>query len=276
MRTLVLGQLAGYRAANGWFTTPEIARLFEDLRIPQPGNISEALRQLSRTGLVVRRRSKDAWSLTPAGRERVTQLVGELDPARLEAQLVHVPSAEFGHALHTLIPPTFAPVKWAGSINALLRRFPFDTNVFCMTRFPREREDQLPDPVRHVIKIAREVVGRHGLMMHLASDRQLDDDLWGNVAAHGWACRYGIGLFEDRLDQGLNENLVMEIGSMLMTGRRCALLKDRTVHQMPTDLVGQIYKTVDFDDLGAVAVELHEWAREDLGLGACHDCRSRP
>jgi hypothetical protein len=34
------------------------------------------------------------------------------------------------------------------------------------------------------------------LNLHLASDRQLDDDLLGNVAAYMWACQFGIGILE--------------------------------------------------------------------------------
>jgi hypothetical protein len=41
---------------------------------------------------------------------------------------------------------------------------------------------------------------------------------------------------------------------------------------MPTDLIGQIYKPVDFDDLEGVAREIHLWAAEDLGLGRCASC----
>jgi hypothetical protein len=81
--------------------------------------------------------------------------------------------------------------------------------------------------------------------------------LLGNVAVHMLACSFGIALFEDRKGQGLNYNLVTEVGSMPMTGRRSALLKDVTAPPMPTDLVGQIYKQMDFDDQEAVADALH-------------------
>lgn len=67
--------------------------------------------------------------------------------------------------------------------------------------------------------------------------------------------------------------MIIEIGAMLMTGRRCALLRDKSVPKMPTDLVGQIYKPVDFDDLDEVAAEIHKWAAEDLGFGPCAKCR---
>jgi hypothetical protein len=245
--------------------------LFEDLRVPQPANVNESLRQLSRAGHVVRRREGGTWSLTPAGRRRVAELMGQIDPAKVEPQIAELPGAEFGHELHTVIPPSLAPVRWAAPIKALLDRSPFEENVFCMTRFPEE-DEEVPDPVSDVVATARDALGQHGLTVHTADDRVLDGDLLGNVAAHMWACRYGVALFEDRRDEGLNYNLVTEVGSMLMTGRRCALLKDVTAPDMPTDLVGQIYKPVDYDDHETVARELHMWGAEDLGLGRCAAC----
>jgi hypothetical protein len=268
-QVLVVGQVAGYRNGDRWFGEDDVLELLEDLRIPTP-NVRRAIRNLLETGLLVARRD-GRLSLTPVGAQRVNELFGHLDMEQLEAQLAYVPGAVLGEGRHTVIPATLAPVKWAEGIGSFLAKSPFDTNVFCMTRFPRD-EDKLPDPIQSVINVARDVLGHHGLVMHLASDQIIDDDLWGNVAAHGWACRYGIGLFENRVEEGLNPNLIIEVGAMLMTGRRCALLKDRTVGQMPTDFIGHIYKAVDFEDVGVVSGEVHKWAAEDLGLGRCSSC----
>jgi hypothetical protein len=270
-QVLVLGQLAGYRSGDHRFTEDDVLRLFDDLRVPTP-NVRRAIRQLSTTHYLVTR-ADGRLSLTPEGDRRVADLFGDLDLDQLEPQLVDTPGAELGHARHTVIPWTLAPVKWADGIRRYIEDSrPFDTNVFCMTRFPRDEEGRLPDPVREVIALARNVLEEHGLTLHLASDTIIDEDLWGNVAAHGWASRYGIGLFENRVDKVLNPNLIIEVGAMMMTGRRCALLRDVTVDKMPTDFVGQIYKGVDFDDLDAVAKELHGWCASDLGLGPCTRC----
>jgi len=155
----------------------------------------------------------------------------------------------------------------------MLRRFPFEQNVFCMTRFPGAGAP-LPDPVPAVIARLREVVEAHGMTLHVASDRQNEDDLFGNVGAYMWACQYGIGLLENRLGAvtGLNDNVLIELGSMLVIGRRCAMLKDKSAPGMPSDLTAQLYKQVNFDDLDAVGVATHRWISEDLGLGRCPDC----
>lgn len=190
-----------------------------------------------------------------------------LDPDAVEIEIALVGSAELQQAQHPLIPPELAPVRWATPIGRLLGRFPFDGNVFCMTRFPKdEKESDLPDPVQGVIAAARATLGERGLHMHLASDRQADDELFGNIAAHMWACKYGIGLFETRFGEEFNDNLQIEVGAMLMTGRRVVLLKDRDTPDMPTDFVGHIYRGVDFDDPESIQKELSSWISDDLGI----------
>jgi hypothetical protein len=89
-----------------------------------------------------------------------------------------------------------------------------------------------------------------------------------------WACRYGVGIFEDVASprRGINYNLTIEVGSMLMAGRRCALLKDESVTCLPTDLVGQIYKAVNLAGPETVRDAVHRWIRDDLLLGACDAC----
>jgi DNA-binding MarR family transcriptional regulator len=241
--------------------------MFEVLRLPSPGNVSQSLSRLRDAGHVVRRRDGNAWSLTPAGHEELSNLFEDFDVSTIEAEIALVGGAELQQTQQPLIPPQLAPVRWAVPIRRLLDEFQFETNVFCMTRFPKdEREAELPDPVQAVIEAARESLRSRGLHLHLASDRAADDELFGNIAAHMWACKYGIGLFETRFGTEFNDNLQIEVGAMLMTGRRVALLKDRDTPDMPTDFVGQIYKSVDFDHPESVTDELKRWITDDLGI----------
>lgn len=244
----------------------QVRAMFETLRVPTP-NVTRELKRLGGEGLVVNSKAGDRFDLTPEGRRAVGALFADLDANAVEAEIAEVGAAEFEHTKQPVIPPGFAPIKWAGPINSLLERYLFETNVFMMTRFPREtKEDELPDPVQKVIETARGVLDFHGLHLHLASDRQADDELFGNIAAHMWACKYGIGLFETRYSDDFNDNLQIEVGAMLMTGRRVAMLKDRDTPNMPTDFVGQIYKPVDFEDLDAVSKTLTGWVTDDLGI----------
>jgi hypothetical protein len=201
------------------------------------------------------------------GQNTVAELVGDIDVGLIEASLHPSNGAVFAEGLHTVVPPSFAPVRWVADIERFLEDFPFDQNVFLMTRFPRDAQDEsYLDPIRELIEVGRSLLSDHGLTLHLASDRNIVDDLFSNIAAHMWSSRYGIGLLENRLNQGLNYNVMTELGAMLVTGRRCALLKDRTVKNLPTDLSGHIYKSVDFDDKDAFVSELSDWVINDLGL----------
>ena len=257
------------RNVTGWFTPTEVGKFFETLRVPAPANVPRELQRLAKDGLTIKHSSNKGWSLTPEGRQTVLNLVEGLDTGVIESELIGAPGSDFGHALHTIIAPSFAPIKWGAGISRFLEEYPFEQNIFCMTRFPSEESS---DPIRDVVKTLREVVANHGLVLHLASDRQIDDDLFGNVAAHMWACQYGIGIFEDRADRGLNHNLMIEIGAMLVTGRRCALIKDKTIPSFPTDLVGHIYKPADLANLDEIAEVTHKWLAEDLQLGKCSFC----
>jgi hypothetical protein len=269
---LVVGHVAEVRVPERWFQVADIREVFEALRVPEPA-ISKALSGLRGDGLVLKRSSGSLWALTPTGRTEVRQLIGAIDLQAVEAEIAVVGSAELSHTQHAVIPPEFAPRRWAPAITALLDRFPFERNVFLMTRFPKdEKETEYPDPVQGVIRIARDALARHGLHLHLASDRNVDDELFGNIAGHMWACKYGIGLFETRFGEDYNDNLQIEVGGMLITGRRCALLRDRKTPNLPTDFIGQIYKQIDFDDLDTISAAVHLWAAEDLGLGRCEYC----
>ncbi|KQM39284.1 hypothetical protein ASE56_02265 [Microbacterium sp. Leaf203] len=172
----------------------------------------------------------------------------------------------FGSTQNALIPVSLAPPALVQPLRGFLADHPFDTNVFGMTRFPDQRAGTL-DPVGRALAVTKEVCAELGLEFHLASDRAITDDLWSNVTAHMWACRYGVAFFEDRVDRGLNHNLLIEVGAMIMTGRRCALLKDGSLEKMPTDFVGMIYKSVNLEQEDTVAAGVRTWLKDDLRIG---------
>lgn len=272
-QVLVLGRLAEARSELGRFAPIAIDDLFDDFGLPRPTKVSNVLSRLEDRGDVSRMRdSRGSWRLTPAGRAKSVELIGDMDLAALVAEAATERPPLFGHTTHPLIPPSLAPPELLSSLRVFLDDHPFDSNVFGMTRFPDEQDESEPDPLAGALDATREACAAHGLEFHLASDRMIVDDLWANVAAHLWACRYGIAFFEDRKGRGINYNLTTEVGGMLVAGRRLALLKDRSIERLPTDLVGKIYKSVDFEDLAATAGAVHLWLRDDLALGPCPQC----
>lgn len=271
-QALVLARLAQARFSDGQVTPKQLEELFSSFALPKPAKVSNVIAKLRKDGLLTQGSKSSTWRMTPLGRQTSLGFLSDLDLAAFSAESASS-SSVLGQVAHTVVPPTLAPPSLIPGLRRFLEEHPFETNVFGMTRFPEPGESEKGrDPVSPALEITREVCRHHGLQFHLASDRAIDDDLWTNVAAHMWASRYGIAFFEDRRGKGLNYNLTIEVGSMLITGRRCALLKDRSIARMPTDLVGRIYKSVDLDKPETIRVALHEWMRQDLNLGLCSAC----
>ena len=275
-QVLALGRLAETRSESGGFTARGVDDLFHEFRLPRPARIDNVLTSLAKRGLVRKARERGGWHVTPVGRAESESTVSGIDLAALVAE-ARTGGATLGGAAHHVILPEFgAPPELVPILREFLSEHEFGRNVFGMTRFPDESSAEPPDPVRGALDAARSACAAHGMELQLASDRQLHDDLWANVAAHMWACRYGIGFFEDLADprRGLNYNLTTEVGSMLITGRRCCLLKDPSIKALHTDLVGRIRKDTDLRDSVAVGTAIHAWLRDDLGLGPCPECPS--
>jgi hypothetical protein len=268
-RVLTLARVVGSREGDGRFTPGEIAGVFDALRLPSPGNVSQELSRLRDEGLVMRRRSSASWSLTPEGDVAVESLVGKVDSAAVEAEQVATGSAQLAGGEYPLLPPEMAPARFLPAVRRVCEVAPFARSVFCMTRFPAE--GHADDPVVGAIEALRTALDRHGLVLRLASDRRAGDEVLENVAAHMWGCKYGIALLETRdprpdANRELNDNVLIEVGAMLATGRRCALLKDIQAPRLPTDFVAQIYTTLDVSDPDAVAAAADSWVVEDLGF----------
>lgn len=272
-QVLVLARLAQERTPSGRFAPSLLDELFDGVGLPRPAKVANTLGRLEKKGLVARQKNvRASWRLTPEGRARSVDVIDEMGMAALVAETAIDIAPTFGHVMHPLVPPWLAPPEVLPALHDFLADHPFDSNVFGMTRFPDEQDASARDPVANALEEARGACASHGLELHLASDRKLLDDLWANVAAHMWACRYGIGVFEDRRSSGVNYNLTIEVGGMLTTGRRVALLKDSSISSLPTDLVGKIYTSVDLEKAGVVHDAIHVWLRDDLRLGACDRC----
>lgn len=270
---VVIATIAEARTQTGYFAPKDLDELFTSAGLPGPSKVSNLVAKMVCMGYVRPGRSTGEWKVTPKGRHRATEVLTDFDIAALAAEAAASHGSVLGGTVHSVVPPSLAPPGLLQGLRKFLEAHPFETNVFAMTRFPSS-EPSDSDPVGPAIRAARDVSAMHGLELHLASDRAIQDDLWANVTAHMWASRYGLAFFEDRMKKGINYNLTIEVGGMLTTGRRCALLRDTSITAMPTDLVGQIYKPVDLADATAVATLVHRWIRDDLGLGACRACPS--
>lgn len=272
LQVLALGRLAATRSEAGVFTTREVRDLQSDLRLPAIANPSATLSRLSSQGLVMRP-AKDVWALTPLGEAELTEKASHVSNHALAVELAQTDGTEFGEHRHNTIPPFLGPLGAESGLARVLDGSPFEENVMLITRFPRSPEDHFTQ----LIPALRDAVAGHGLTLQVASDGMAEDTLWSNVNTYMWASKYAIVLMDavkrdEESPETLNHNVLIEIGGMLMTGRRCAILRDKSVPEMPSDLVGHIYKPTDLSDHDASVAEIHRWIRDDLDLGGCSAC----
>ena len=242
MQVLAVGALAALQSADGIFKTREVTQLMSMLRLPQLANVSATLSRLQGQKLLMRP-DKDMWALTPLGEARLNDGAAKVSTYALAVQVGQVSGSEFGEQRHALIPPFLGPMGAALGLSRILDGSPFEQNIMLITRFPKGPEDHYAQ----LIPKLREAVAKHGLALRVASDGVAEDLLWANVVTYMWACKYAIVLM-DTAQGVLNSNVLIEIGGMLMTGRRCAILRDKSVPQMPADLVGHIDKPTDLSD----------------------------
>lgn len=255
-QVLVLGSMVESRSGTGRFAPTHVTALMDSIGLPRR-HVSNALAALARAGRVSRAPGHGAvWRVSPVGHERLRAIATPADIAALRAAADHEPSSLLGGHRHPTIPPWLAPPDLLAPVSRFLEGHPFERNVLAMTRFPGPGGS---DTLRAAIASARQTCEQLGFEMHLASDRSLVDDLWGNVSAHMWASALGVAFVEDVAGRGLNYNLTIELGAMIMTGRRCCLLKDRSAGDLPSDLVGHIYYSVDMDDQGSIDTALRSW-----------------
>lgn len=258
---LALGRLAEARSTNGLFAVADLDSLLDRIGLPPPTRTRDTVTALVRAKQMVRDRRAPSPSnikLSPEGRARAQEFASDID---LRAALLEASStiAALGDTPHPEIPPSLAPPDLIQPLRRFFDQFPFESNVFGMTRFPDPEEKDKLDPIGDAIEVTRAACLERGLHLHLASDRRIMPEVWSNVAAHMWGCRYGIAFFERRTDRGLNHNLTIEVGSCLALGRPLALLRDQTVEKMPSDLTGHIYHSVDLDDADQIKRETGGW-----------------
>jgi hypothetical protein len=136
----------------------------------------------------------------------------------------------------------------------------YETNVFIIMRFHKSTQfAQLTAAVRDGLRT-------YGLTGIRADDKNYTDDLWSNIRACMWCCKYGLAVLEDIDDRSFNCNIALEYGYMLGLGRRVLLLREKRLQTVPSDIAGRLWKTFDAYDINTTIIEqIASWGN-DLGL----------
>jgi len=186
------------------------------------------------------------------------------DPARgalvSEAAQEHVAAVEQQQALGKLGDLKGLP-HLVPHLREFLRDHPdYDRNVFLMMRFA-------PTPQLSAVHAAiQKTLSDLGFHCVRADDRDYTGDVWSNIEVHLSGCRYGIAVFEDIDQRDFNPNVSLELGYMMGLQKRCLILKEKRLPQMPADVVHKLYKTWDaFNIEETVSAEVTRWIDVDLG-----------
>jgi nucleoside 2-deoxyribosyltransferase len=72
-----------------------------------------------------------------------------------------------------------------------------------------------------------------------------------------------VAVFERIEADEFNPNVSFEVGYMKALNKPVCLLKDKTMRTLPTDLLGELYKSFDPQDPhGSIPGELEKWLKD--------------
>jgi hypothetical protein len=80
----------------------------------------------------------------------------------------------------------------------------------------------------------------------------ISDTLFVNLIAHMDACKLAIAVIDSL---PLNSNIAFELGYLKRSSTKCLMLKDKTITQMPADIRGHLYESVDLEQVDATIPE---------------------
>ena len=117
-----------------------------------------------------------------------------------------------------------------------------------------------------IVQAIRKTLLPHGMTALRADDKQYHDDTYWNILTYIYGCGIGFAVFERITTDDFNPNVSLEVGYMLGLRREVCLLKDRTLKQLHTDLVGKLYRVFDLHDIGkSIEKEVGRWL-SDKGI----------
>lgn len=132
-------------------------------------------------------------------------------------------------------------------------------NVFVMMRFHESPQ------LNEAFQAIREVLSARGFHAVRADDRDYTGELWSNVEVYLTGSMYGIAILEDIDQRDFNPNVSLELGYMLGRNKRCLILKEQRLPNLPADVVHRLYKPFDMFNIHAtVTREVARWVDVDL------------
>lgn len=106
----------------------------------------------------------------------------------------------------------------------------------------------------------RNVLAKKNIIVLRADYKEYHSDLYYNILSYIYAADFGIAVFERIEDEIYNPNVAFEVGFMTALSKPICLLKERTLKNLPTDIMGKLYKTFDLTDLAdSLDKNINKW-----------------
>lgn len=114
-----------------------------------------------------------------------------------------------------------------------------------------------------IVATIKETLKKHDIIGLRADDKEYSDDLFANIKTYMHSCDFGIGVFERIIEDNFNPNVSIEVGYMMGLRKKVSLLKDKTLKNLPTDLMGKLYKPFDPQDIEkTLPSHLEKWLKD--------------
>jgi hypothetical protein len=137
-------------------------------------------------------------------------------------------------------PVQRAPAVARGAMLSLFQDHPdYERNCFVIMSFAGTRLHTT------IFEAIHETLAKHGYTAIRADMRSYSDDLLTNVYAYMHGSAFAVAVFERLESDVLNPNVSFEVGYLYGLGKQVCLLKERTLRQLHSDVVGRLY--VEFD-----------------------------
>jgi hypothetical protein len=134
------------------------------------------------------------------------------------------------------------------------------TTAFIMTRFS--------DKHTKTIKTIRKILDDNNIIGHIANapGGEYHGNLFPNIQVYLHGCDFGIAIYDDILGLSspdsepiINANLSLEVGYMLALQKEVALLKDKSLSRLNSDLNEKIYILFDMTNPSGLKDDLLKW-----------------
>lgn len=141
------------------------------------------------------------------------------------------------------------------SLAKFKKRYPDPAKVaFIIMRFGNST---VHSEITEAIKAA---LAKHGITALRADDFEFHPDVFPNILTYMHGCSFGIAVYERIENNDPNPNVALEVGYMLAQRKPVCLLKDKTLNNLPSDIVGKLYRPFDTRDVtDSISKALDPW-----------------